>query len=152
VTAVGAGSATITATTPGFGTATSSITVTSLSGVSVNWYGACWASLTLNGYTGNFQAIDFSLATPSPVVLNGTLFFTPNCDPSQGMDNLNDNGATTGATHMIQGFSHYPGVIPSSAVYWIGNGTPVNGMCPTGSICSGCVTYSAATPNCSTLP
>jgi uncharacterized protein YjdB len=152
VTAVAPGSVTITAVTPGFGTATDSVTVPSLSGVSITWYGACWANLTINGYTGNYQAIDFSLTTPSPVVLNGSLFFTANCDPSQGVDNLNDNGALTGSTHMIQGFTHYPGVIPSSAVYWIGNATSVNGQCPAGSLCSGCVSYTSATPSCSTLP
>jgi hypothetical protein len=123
-----------------------------LSGVSITWYGACWANLTINGYTGNFQAIDFALTTPSPVVFNGSLFFTPNCDPSQGVDNLNDTGALTGSTHMIQGFIHHPDVMPSSAVYWIGNATSTNGQCPAGSLCSGCVSYTSATPSCSLLP
>jgi uncharacterized protein YjdB len=152
VTAVAAGSATITATTPGFGAATSSITVPSLNGVSITWYGACWATLTISGFTGNFQAIDFALTTPTPAVFNGSLFFTPNCDPSQGVDNLNDTGALTGSTHMIQGFLRHPDVMPSSAMYWIGNATTIDGKCPAGSLCSGCVTYTAATPNCSILP
>ena len=152
VTAVAPGTATITATTPGWGSATDTVTVASLSGVSITWYGACWANLTINGYTGNFQAIDFALTTPSPVVFNGSLFFTPNCDPSQGVDNLNDTGALTGSTHMIQGFIHHPDVMPSSAVYWIGNATSTNGQCPAGSLCSGCVSYTSATPSCSLLP
>ena len=151
VTGVAAGSATITAVTPGYGTATATVSIISQSGVSVTWYGACWETATIYGYTGNFQAIDFALSTPTPVPVNGTLFFTSNCDPSQGTDNMNDTGATTGSTHMIQGFSHYPGVIPSSAMYWIGNATS-NGTCPPGSLCSGCVTYNASTPNCSVLP
>jgi uncharacterized protein YjdB len=152
VTGVAAGTVTITASSPSYGTATASVTVNSLSGVSVQWYGACWANLTIDGFTGNFQAIDFSLSTPVPQVLNGSLFFTPNCDPSGGIDNLNDTGLTIGSTHMIQGFIHYPNVIPSSAFYWIGNATTLNGTCPAGSLCSGCVSYTAVTPSCSILP
>jgi hypothetical protein len=151
VTGVAAGSTTITATAPGFGTTTVTVTVSSLNGVSVIWYGACWSSLTLYGITGNFQGIDFQLTTPTPVPVEGTLFFTANCDPSQGTDNMNDTGALTGSTHMIQGFSHHPGVIPSSAMYWIGSATST-GTCPPGSHCSGCVTYNASTPNCSNMP
>ena len=151
VTGVAAGSATITATTSSFGTATSTVTVTSLNGASVIWYGACWATLTLYGYTGNFQGIDFALSTPVPVAVQGSLFFTPNCDPSQGIDNMNDFGSLTGSTHMVQGFSRHPDTIPSSAMYWIGNATTF-GTCPPGSLCSGCVTYTKATPNCSTMP
>jgi hypothetical protein len=151
VTGVGVGSATITAVTPDFGTATGSVTVTSLNGVSVTWYGACWATLTVNGFTGNFQGVDFALSTPTPVAVQGSLFFTANCDPSQGIDNMNDTGALTGSTHMVQGFIHFPNVIPSSAMYWIGNATSY-GTCPPGSLCSGCLTYTAATPNCSIMP
>ncbi len=152
VTGVAAGTVTITASSPNYGTATASVTVNSLNGVSVQWYGACWANLTINGFTGNFQAIDFSLSTPVPQVFNGSLFFTPNCDPLGGVDNLNDTGLTIGSTHMIQGFIHYPNVMPSSAVYWIGNASTFNGTCPAGSLCSGCVSYTAATPSCSILP
>ena len=151
VTGVAVGSATITASTPSFGPATATVTVTSVNDVSVTWYGACWATLTLDGYTGNFQGIDFALSTPVPVAVQGSLFFTPNCDPSQGIDNMNDTGALTGSTHMVQGFSHHPDTIPSSAMYWIGNATSY-GTCPPGSLCSGCVTYTTATPNCSTMP
>jgi trimeric autotransporter adhesin len=152
VTGVAAGSVTITATTPGFGIATSSVTIASLNSVSVTWYGACWAPLTLYGITGNFQGIDFSLSTPEPVVVNGTLFYTANCDPSQGTDNMNDTGALTGSTHMVQGFSHHPNLIPSSAIYWIGDASTDGLTCPLGSLCSGCVTYNQATPYCSMLP
>jgi hypothetical protein len=128
------------------------VIVNSLNSVSVAWYGACWATLTLNGYTGNFQGIDFALSTPAPVVVNGTLFFTSNCDPSQGTDNMNDFGSLTGSTHMVQGFSRHPDTIPTSAMYWIGNATTTTGICPPGSLCSGCVTYNKATPNCSNMP
>jgi hypothetical protein len=153
VTGVAAGTATITATTPGYGTATANVTVNSVNGVSVTWYGACWANLTINGYTGNYQAIDFTLVTPAPIVLNGSLFYnSPNCDPTQGIDNLNDTGVLTGSTHMIQGFTHFPNAIPSSAIYWIGNASTDGTTCPAGSLCSGCVTYNQATPMCTTLP
>ena len=153
VTGVAAGTATITATTPGYGTATANVTVNSVNGVSVTWYGACWANLTINGYTGNYQAIDFTLVTPAPIVFNGSLFYnSPNCDPTQGIDNLNDTGALTGSTHMIQGFTHFPNAIPSSAIYWIGNASTDGTTCPAGSLCSGCVTYNQATPMCTTLP
>ena len=152
VTGIAAGAVTIFASSPAYGTATTSLTVNSLSGVSVTWYGACWANLTINGFTGNFQAIDFSLSTPVPQVFNGSLFFSANCDPTGGIDNLNDTGQTIGSVHMIQGFVHYPNLMPSSALYWIGNATTLNGMCPAGSLCSGCVNYTAATPSCSILP
>ncbi len=152
VTGIAAGTVTITASSSSYGAATTSVTVNSLGGVSVQWYGACWANLTINGFTGNFQAIDFSLSTPVPQVFNGSLFFSPNCSPVGGIDNLNDTGLTIGSTHMIQGFIHYPNLIPSSAMYWIGNATTLNGTCPAGSLCSGCVNYTAATPSCSILP
>ena len=151
VTAVSAGSATISANAANYSNATAAISVFSTQGVSVTWYGACWVNTTIYGIQGNFQAIDFSLVTPTPVTVQGTLFFAPNCDPSGGTDNMNDFGTLTGTTHMIQGFTHHPDVIPSSAVYWIGPLT-TNGLCPPGSPCSGCVNYTKTTPNCSTLP
>lgn len=152
VTGVAAGSVTITALTPNYGSATSNgVTVNSVSGVSVSWYGACWYNGTINGFTGNYQAVSFSLQASSPVVFNGSLFFTPNCDPSQGIDNLNDTGYTVGSGNQIEGFTHHPNTIPSSAVYWIGTAT-TTGMCPPGSPCSGCVTYTASTPTCNNIP
>jgi hypothetical protein len=150
VTGVSAGSATISASAANYSNATAAISVFS-TGESVTWYGACWVNTTIYGIQGNFQAIDFSLVTPTPVTVQGTLFFTPNCDPSGGTDNLNDFGTLTGTTHMIQGFTHHPDVIPSSAVYWVGPLT-TNGLCPPGSPCSGCVNYTKTTPNCSSLP
>jgi hypothetical protein len=153
VTGVAAGSVTITATTPGYGTAIAIVTVNSVNGISVTWYGACWANVTINGYTGNYQAVDFTLVTPAPIVFNGSLFYnSPNCDPTQGIDNLNDTGALTGSTHMIQGFTHFPNAIPSSAIYWIGNASTDGTTCPAGSLCSGCLTYNQATPMCTNLP
>jgi trimeric autotransporter adhesin len=152
VTGVAAGTVTITANSAAYGTATTSVTVNSLAGVSVTWYGACWANLTINGFTGNFQAMDFSLSTPVPQAFNGSLFFSANCAPTGGIDNLNDTGLTFGSTHRIQGFIHFPNLIPSSAMYWIGNASSFDGTCPAGSLCSGCVNYTAATPSCSILP
>ena len=151
VTGVSAGTATITATAPSYSNATAAISVFSTEGVSGTWYGACWVNTTIYGVQGNFQAIDFSLVTPTPVAVQGTLFFTSNCDPSGGTDNMNDFGTLTGTTHMIQGFTHHPNQIPSSAIYWVGPLT-ANGMCPLGSPCSGCVNYTTTTPLCSTLP
>ncbi len=150
VTGVAPGSVAITASTPGFGTASTIVTVASLNGTSVTWNGACWATLTINGFTGNFQAMDFTLAAPAPVVVNGSLFFTPNC--TGGADNMNDTGALTGSGTTIEGFIHYPNLIPSSALYWIGSASTDGTTCPAGSLCSGCVTYTQATPNCSALP
>ena len=150
VTALAVGLATITATSANFGTATITVNVATLNGVSVTWYGACWAPLTLSGYTGNFQAIDFALSTPSPVPVQDAVLHIE-LRSSLGQDNMNDFGTTTGSTHMIQGFARHPDTIPSSAVYWIGNAS-TTGMCPPGSLCSGCVTYNKATPLCSMLP
>jgi hypothetical protein len=64
---------------------------------------------------------------------------------------MNDYNSLTGSTHMTQGFSHHPDVIPSSAIYWVGERT-ADGMCPPGRPCSGCVNYNAATLNCSVVP
>ncbi len=150
VTGVAAGSVTIMSSTPGFGTANGSVTVASLAGTSVTWTGACWATLTIDGFTGNFQAMNFSLVTPAPVVVNGSLFFNSNC--TGGADNMNDTGATTGSGNWTQGFIHYPNLIPSSAIYWIGSAYTDGTFCPAGSLCSGCVSYTQTTPNCSTLP
>jgi hypothetical protein len=151
VTGVSAGSATISASAANYLNATAAVSVFSTQGESVTWYGACWVNTTIYGVQGNFQATDFSLVTPTPVTVQGTLFFAPNCDPSGGTDNMNDFGTLTGTTHTIQGFTHHPDVIPSSAVYWVGPLT-TNGLCPPGSPCSGCVNYTKTTPNCSTLP
>ena len=119
--------------------------------VSITWYGACWYQGTVGGVTGMFQAIDFSLITATPVPLQGTLFFGSTCDSSLGTDNMNDFNTLTGSTHMIQGFSHNPNIMPTSALYWIGNPTP-DGQCPAGAPCSGCLHYTQATPSCSILP
>jgi hypothetical protein len=128
-----------------------SVTTPVFAGASVTWYGACWQPATLFGITGNFQAIDFSLVTSTPIPVQGTLFYAPNCDPNNGQDNMNDFNTPTGTTHMIQGFSHHPDVIPSSAYYWVGSRT-ADGKCAPGAPCSGCVNYTQTTPLCSTLP
>jgi len=127
------------------------VTTPSAPTMSVTWYGACWEQATIFGVTGNFQAIDFSLTTSTPVALQGTLFFAANCSASNGQDNMNDYGTTIGGGHMLQGFSHHPGVIPSSAEYWFGDLTD-DGKCPPGAPCSGCVNYTSTTLSCDLLP
>jgi hypothetical protein len=151
VVGVSAGSAIVTASAANYSNATAVVSVVSTQGVSVTWYGACWVNATIFGVHGNFQASDFSMVTPTPVTVQGTLFFAPSCDPSRGTDNMNDFGSLTGTTHMVQGFTHHPDQIPSSAIYWVGPRT-ADGMCPPGSPCSGCVNYTKTTPNCSLLP
>jgi hypothetical protein len=149
VTGVSAGSAGITASAANYTNATASISVTSTAGISVTWHAACWenASVFGDGEQGNLQSISFSIVTPAPAALEGTLFYTPNCDPSQGQDNLNDTGGTIGSGGWIFSFIHHPNEIPSSALYWIGAVTP-DGKCPEGAPCSGCVTYTKSTPKC----
>jgi hypothetical protein len=120
----------------------------SFPGVSVNWHGACWQKATIYGVTGKFQAIDFQLSTAAAAPVQGTLFFGPNCNPNDGTDNMNDFYDLTGSTHMVRGFTFNPNVMPTSALYWVGNRT-VDGKCPPGSPCSGCVNYTASTPDCS---
>lgn len=142
------GTASIGASAPGYLTASQNVLVQAAT-ASVTWYGACWQKATLYGYLGNYQAIDFALTTTTPVAVEGSLFFTPNCQGAY--DNMNDYNSLTGSTHTVQGFSHYPDVIPSSAVYWVG-GRTADGMCPAGAPCSGCVSYSKATPTCDSLP
>jgi len=148
LSAVNVGTASISASAPGYVTATQNVQVTPVT-AAVTWYGACWQKATIYGYTGNFQAIDFALTTASPVAVQGSLFLAANCQGTY--DNMNDNNALTGSTHAVQGFTHYPDLIPSSAVYWIG-GRTADGMCPPGAPCSGCVNYTAATPDCNSLP
>jgi len=149
VTGVSAGSVTITSGTPGFGTATATVVVPSVNGLSVTWNGACWANVTINGFTGNYQAMNFTLVTPAPVVVNASLFYNSgSCDPTQGVDNMNDTGALTGSGTTIQGFTHFPNFIPSSAIFWIGTASTDGTKCPAGSLCSGCVTYTKTTPQC----
>ena len=45
---------------------------------------------------------------------------------------------------------HYPDVMPSSALYWVGPRT-ADGKCPPGVPCSQCVNYTKLTPNCDLL-
>ncbi len=151
VTGVAAGSTTITASAANYSNATANVSVSSTQGISVTWYGACWVNTTIYGVTGNFQATLFSMVTPAPAPVEGTLFYAANCDPSQGTDNMNDYGTPTGSGTMIQGFTHHPNLIPSSAIYWVGPLT-ADGMCPAGAPCSGCVNYTKKTPYCSSLP
>jgi hypothetical protein len=149
VTGVSPGSAIITASATNYTNATASITVNSTEGISVAWHAACWenASVFGDGEQGNLQSIAFSIVTPTPAVLEGTLFFASNCDPSQGQDNLNDTGGTIGSGGWIFSFIHHPNEIPSSALYWIGPIT-ADGKCPAGAPCSGCVNYTKTTPKC----
>jgi hypothetical protein len=151
VTGVAQGVATITASAANFTSGSVNVSVSSSASTTATWYAACWEDATIEGVTGSFQAIDFALTTSTPVTVQGTLFFTSNCDPSQGTDNMNDYGSVTGSGHWIQGFTHHPNVIPSSAVYWIGPLT-ANGLCPAGAPCSGCVSYTASTISCSLAP
>ncbi|HTC87385.1 MAG TPA: PKD domain-containing protein [Bryobacteraceae bacterium] len=149
VTGVSAGSAVITASAANYTNATASISVSSTAGITVNWHEACWenASVYGDGQQGNLQSISFSIVTPTPVVLESTLFYTSNCDPSQGQDNGNDTGGTIGSGGWIFSFIHHPNEIPSSALYWIGPRT-ADGKCPAGAPCSGCMTYTKSTPKC----
>ncbi len=149
VTGVSPGSAVITVSATNYSNATASISVTAAQGPSVTWQGACWqdASIFGDGTQGNLQSITFSIVTPTPVALEGTLFYTSNCDPSQGQDNLNDTGGTIGSGGWTFSFIHHPSEIPSSALWWIGPVTP-DGKCPAGAPCSGCVNYTKTTPKC----
>jgi hypothetical protein len=151
INGIAPGSATITAAVPNYGLSTANVTVDPTGAVTATWYGACWYTGTILGITGDFQAIDFSIAAPAPVTLQGTLFFAPNCDASNGTDNMNDFGTLTSPGHMVQGFSHHPDEVPTSAMYWIGPLTP-DRKCAPGSPCSGCLNYTKATPNCNLLP
>jgi chitodextrinase len=119
--------------------------------ISVTWYGGCWYNGTVGGVTGNFQAVDFAMVTPTPVAVQGSLFSGATCDTSLGVDNMNDFNTLTGSTHMIQGFSYHHDEIPTSALYWMGDRTP-DGQCPKGAPCSGCIHYTQSTPLCSILP
>jgi hypothetical protein len=126
------------------------VTTPSAGGVSVTWYGPCWLNFTLNGITGNYQMIDYNITSPSPVAIQGTLFYNSNCSGSG--DNLNDAYYLTNPGHGLKGFSHNVNVSPVSAVYWIGGPTQ-DGQCPAGSTsCSGCVVYNSSTLSCDLLP
>jgi hypothetical protein len=145
---VATGTVSVSASSSGYSPAIQNVQVKPAT-ASATWYGACWQKATLYGVTGNFQAMDFALNTPAPVTVNASLFFTSSC--TGPYDNMNDYGSLTGSTHTLQGFSHYPDVVPSSAIFWVGART-ADGMCPPGAPCSGCVVYTKATPSCDTLP
>lgn len=152
VKALTAGSTIVTATVPGFGTSTLRVTVLSMDGVSVEWHGACWVPVVYQGVTYWRHAMDFKLTTPQPVTLQASLFYT-SADCTGQVDNMNDFDSTTSSTHMIQGFVNYPYPVwkPTSALFWIGART-ADGKCPPGSLCSGCLAYTASTPFCDTMP
>jgi hypothetical protein len=100
-------------------------------GITVTWQGGCWYS-----YQGHkYQAMRFQLETPNPIPLEGTLFFTTTCDASQGTDNLNDTGGTTGSGGWLYWFIHHPDEYNTSATWSLGN------------LSSGCVNYATA-PDC----
>lgn len=152
VTSRAEGSAIITATTANFGTAKLTVNVFSLAGVSVEWHGVCWHPMPFGGVTYKLHLADFLLKTPpgKQVMVHASLFFTSDC--TGWFDNMNDFDTMYSAGHYILGFRHYPDVVPSSAMYWIGTGRPPDGRCPAGSICSGCMVYTNNTPDCSTMP
>lgn len=149
VTGVSAGSSTITASAANYSNAMATVSVSATEGPTVTWYGACWqdASIFGNGLTGNEQGMTFSLVTPTPVALEATLFYTTNCDPSLGQDNLNDTGGTLSGGSWTFSFIHHPNLIPSSAYWWFGPRT-ADGKCPPGAPCSGCVNYTKTTKQC----
>lgn len=144
------GAATITASATGLATASLAMQVVPQSNISVTWQGACLITANINGVAGNFQAMDYILNSPASLVLNATLFFTPNCDPSGGIDNMNDFQALTKPGNSTQGFTHHPDEFPSSAIFWFGPRT-ADGGCFPGLPCSGCVTYTADSPSCASL-
>ena len=122
ITGYNGGTAVITAFATGYTTATQTVQV-GVAAATVLWHGGCWVATSLYGYAGNFQAVYLTLSAPAPVVLEGTLFYSANCDASAGYDNMNDFGSTTNPGNIVQGFSHHPDLIPSSAIYWIGDRT-----------------------------
>jgi hypothetical protein len=109
------------------------------SGVTVTWQSPCWYPCGSNDRTCQpgqlFQAMPFSLQTPSPIPLEATLYYNRTCDPSDGTDNLNDTGGTVGSGGWLYWFIHHPNQVPSSAVWWLGHSS------------SGCVDYTNA-PHC----
>ncbi len=99
--------------------------------LSVTWQGGCWYSDQGHKY----QAMRFTLQTSAPIPLEGTLFFTTTCDPSQGTDNLNDTGSTINSGSWTFWFIHHPDEFNTSATWSLGN------------LSSGCIDYSTA-PDC----
>ena len=83
----------------------------------VSWNQACWQLDAGKRY----QAMEFKLVTSTPMPLEGTLYFAPNCDPVNGTDNLNDTGATMPAGNFLFWFIHFPDVKHTSAVWSFGD-------------------------------
>jgi hypothetical protein len=100
-------------------------------GITVTWNEGCWYNTGGSAY----QAMEFTLQSANPVALEGTLYFTTNCDPSQGTDNLNDTGGTTPSGSWTFWFIHHPNNYTTSAVWSLGEHY------------TGCIDYSTA-PNC----
>lgn len=85
-------------------------------GIDVTWSAGCWYKDSGHAY----QAMSFQLTTQTPVPLEGTLYFTTNCDPSGGTDNLNDTGATTPSGNWTFWFIHHHDNKMTSAIWSMG--------------------------------
>jgi hypothetical protein len=103
-------------------------------GISVTWGTCCW--YTDSGH--RYQAMSFQLTAANPEPLEGTLYFTTNCDPSNGTDNLNDNGNTIPSGGWTFWFIHHPDNLTTSAIWSMGS---------LGDHPSVCIDYSSA-PDC----
>jgi hypothetical protein len=100
-------------------------------GLMVTWNTGCWYADSGHKY----QAMSFQLTTPTPLPLEGSLYFVPDCSDSAGIDNLNDNGSTIPSGGWTFWFIHHPDIMHSSAKWWIGNQYSV------------CINYDSA-PDC----
>jgi hypothetical protein len=103
-------------------------------GIDVTWGTGCW--YTDSGH--RYQAMSFQLTTTNPVPLEGTLYYTTNCDPGAGTDNLNDNGNTIPSGGWTFWFIHHPDNLTTSAIWSMGS---------LGDHPSVCIDYSTA-PSC----
>jgi hypothetical protein len=100
-------------------------------GLMVTWTEGCWYE------TGGmqYQAMQFTVESKTPLPLEGTLFYNATCDPSDGTDNLNDTGGTTPSGSWLFWFIHHPGEKNTSAIWSYGG------------IKSACINYNVA-PDC----
>jgi hypothetical protein len=111
-------------------------------GLTVTWGQACWQLWCDARFPSSpprrYQAINFDHNMSFPI--EGTLYANKICDPTMSSvgwnsDNLNDTGQPTPPSIGEMWFINHPDVVPSSAVWWLGDHS------------SGCIDYTSL-PDC----
>jgi hypothetical protein len=99
-------------------------------GLMVSWYGCMYHATDGHKY----QAVEFQLSRPATLVLQGEMYYGPNCDPAQWTDQFNDYGTpdSFGTWAYLFWFIYRPDMPNTSVIWTLGNQS------------SGCINYNTA--------